>query len=75
VPERLQGAGSHSVHHQIAAVLLRAMAEYRDGRYASVREFREALLPLLDVCPPFCSRPVAVGLDASETADGWNPTL
>ena len=75
VPERLQGAGSHSVHHQIAAVLLRAMAEYRDGRYASVQEFREALLPLLDVCPPFCSRPVAVGLDVSETADGWNPTL
>ena len=75
VPERLQGAGSHSVHHQIAAVLLHAMAEHRDDRYASVREFREALLPLLDVCPPFCSRPVAVGLDVSETADGWNPTL
>jgi eukaryotic-like serine/threonine-protein kinase len=75
VPERLQGADAPPVHHQVAAVLLRALAEDQHERYASVQEFREALLPLLDACPPFYSRAIAVDVDASETADGWNPTL
>ncbi len=50
--QRLRGPSSAPEHHELFAILRRAVLDDRSERYQSVREFREALVPVLERCPP-----------------------
>jgi hypothetical protein len=50
--QRLQKDDSPPEHRQLASVLGKAVADRKEGRFATMREFREALLPALAKCPP-----------------------
>ncbi len=50
IDQRLRTPANSPQQHAVARVLLRAVSEAREQRYASVVEFREALLPALDRC-------------------------
>jgi serine/threonine-protein kinase len=52
VEERLCGVSRPPQHQRLGVVLLKALAEARDVRYTSMREFRDALIPVLQECPP-----------------------
>ncbi|HWC99269.1 MAG TPA: protein kinase [Candidatus Sulfopaludibacter sp.] len=49
--DRLCAETNPPEHHQLAAVLRRALVDDRNQRYANVHDFRESLIPVLVRCP------------------------